>query len=95
MEAHRELLISNLKGGRVAVSGVVISKQENGFLMDDGTGQLVVLSDVVVEEGSYVRSFGQLIPLEERNELQASFVQNLDDIDKEVHRNVLKVLNGN
>lgn len=92
MEAHREFLISNLKGGKVAVSGVVVSKQENGFLIDDGTGQLIVLSESKIEEGNYVRVFGQLVPLEERNELQASFVQNLDEIDKGVHRKVLEEL---
>ena len=97
MEPYRELLISKLPNEqlKVAVTGVIVSVQENGFLMDDGTGQVIALQeDVKVKEGSYVRVFGQLMPFVEGKEVQTFFVQNLEGIDKEVHRKVLNDLNG-
>tara|TARA_Y100000310_G_scaffold222112_1_gene223764 strand:+ start:542 stop:835 length:294 start_codon:yes stop_codon:yes gene_type:complete len=94
-EAYKEFLVSNLlnEPSKVAVSGVVVSKQDNGFLLDDGTGQLVVsLENFEFSEGSYIRAFGQLVPFEEGKELQAFFVQDISSMDKEVHRKVLEGL---
>ncbi len=95
MEPYREHLISTLphQPCTLAVSGVIISIDNQGFLLDDGTGHIVVLSESpTYKEGNYVRVFGRLIPFEEGKEIQASFVQDLSSMHKEMHRKVILAL---
>lgn len=92
MEPFREVFISNLSVdiSKVAISGVVLSVRENGFLLDDGTGQVFVsMEGFNLSEGSYIRVFGQLVGGVEVNAL---FIQDLSFINKEAHRSLLKEL---
>lgn len=81
----------SVKDFKVSVSGVLVNKSENSFLLDDGTGQIAV-SSVVIPNYEYVRVFGKIIPLETGFELQSEIVQDLSKIDKAIHRKVKELL---
>lgn len=78
---------------KVAVSGVIVSKNENTFLLDDSTGQITVS---IINQGipsyEYLRVFGKIMPYENGLELQAEIIQDLSKIDKEMHKKVKEVL---
>ncbi len=78
---------------KVAVSGVVVDKGERSFMIDDGTGQVGVFFEGNIENGRYVRVFGRLVNLDSK-EIEAEFVQDLNKIDKKLHRRVLELDQG-
>ena len=93
--SYREKQIKNLQKEDmlVALSGIIISKGKDTFVLDDGTGNIGVFFDgLQQEEESYVRVFGRLSSLEEGMEIQADFVQDLRNIDKKLHKKVIKLL---
>ena len=76
----------------VALSGIIVSKEEHSFILDDGNGSIPVLSDILeYDEGSYVRVFGRVL-FGEGISVQADLVQDLRTIDKKLHKKVLKLL---
>lgn len=77
----------------VAVSGMIINKGEGGFVVDDGTSQIQVLHNANVQEQKYVRVFGRILPFEEGLQLQGYFIQDLNRINKELHKKVKSMLN--
>ena len=77
----------------VALSGVIVNKQEHSFVLDDGSGSAGIFYDAFdFEEGGYVRVFGRVLSLEKGVEVQADFVQDLRDIDKKIHKKVIQLL---
>ena len=84
----KDLKIEDLK---VAVSGIIVNRTENSFLLDDGTGQIRVIGEnLPVYE--YVRIFGNLTNLDEGLVLQAEIVQDLSKIDKNLHKKIKSML---
>jgi hypothetical protein len=80
----KDLSFSDFK---VAAIGTVIGKQEKGFLLSDGTGEVYVNvsnmeEGVMVGDTDFVRVFGRLMPFDEGFELQVEIVQNMKGIDK-------------
>jgi len=74
----------------VAVSGFIVSKDESSFVLDDKTSQIVILSKDEINIGDYVRVFGNLIFNGNEKILQAGIIQNLNEINKELHQKLLK-----
>jgi hypothetical protein len=76
---------------KIAISGTVVSKSEKSFLLDDGTGQVNIASENILEV-DYVRVFGRIIPYEEGMEIQADVIQDLSKIDKQMHKKLKEVM---
>ncbi len=94
-ESYVEKHINNIKetDTNLAISGMIISKTDSSFVMDDSTGQLVVLNnDLEVIENKYIRIFGRLIYHGENFELQADIIQDLSKIDTFLYNKVKKIL---
>ncbi len=81
----------SFKDFKVSVSGIIVNKSENSFLLDDGTGQVAV-SSATIPAYEYLRVFGKIIPLENGFELQSEIIQDLSKIDKAIHRKVKELL---
>ena len=77
---------------RVALSGMIIDKKENAFLLDDGTGQITVYCEEPINLNNYIRVFGKVIPLENDFELQAELIQDISGMDKELHKKVKELI---
>ena len=95
----KEKFIKNLDFAdfKVAVSGALVSKQENGFLLGDGTGEVYVNTTslerpVVFNEKDIVKVFGRLTPYENGFELQAEIVQDLKKVDMEALTKIKEAL---
>ena len=74
---------------KVAVSGIVVDKGNSSFMIDDGSGQAGIIYEGEIENGKYVRVFGRLANFENK-EIAAEFIQDLDGIDKKLHRKILE-----
>jgi len=93
--SYREKQIKNLQKEDmlVALSGIIVSKEINSFVLDDGTGSIGVFFDELQQgEEGYIRVFGRLSSSEEGMEIQADFVQDLGNIDKKLHKKVIQLL---
>ena len=94
-QPYVEKFISDLKkeDTNVAVSGIVVSKEENSFILDDNTGRIVVASNNIQDiTDSYVRVLGRVLPYEEGLQVQGFITQNLDKIDKVLYKKVKELL---
>lgn len=76
----------------VSLSGVVVSKSDGSFVLDDGSGEIMVLLESS-ELPPYVRVFGRLLSYEEGLRLQADFFQDISKIDKLLYKKVKELLN--
>ncbi len=90
-----EKRIRNVKEGdfKVAVSGIVVSKGQNSFMIDDGTGQAGVFYGGEIEQGKYFRVFGRVSRFGEGLEIEAEFIQSLEGIDKQLHQQIVDIMN--
>ena len=80
----KDLSFSDFK---VVVFGTIMGKQEKGFLLGDGTGEVYANTsnlegDAGVGDNDFVRVFGRLMPFNEGFELQAEIIQNMKDVDR-------------
>lgn len=89
-----EKLISDLKkeDTNVAVSGIIISKEDNSLVIDDNTGQIVVNLNAPQDVQGYVRVLGRVLPYEEGIQLQEYVIQDLNKIDKVLYKKVKELL---
>ena len=95
MDSYYEYLISELKPtlNKVAVSGTLITKNESSLVIDDGTGQVVILTnELFVPSGTYLRVFGRVIPFDEGVQVHADVIQDLSTIDKIAHKKVKEMM---
>ncbi len=76
----------------VAVSGMVISKEDNSFILDDNTGQIIVNLINSQEVEGYIRVLGRVLPYEEGIQLQGFIVQDFNKIDKVLYKKVKELL---
>ena len=94
MKGYKEVFIKNLTGdtNTVSVSGVIVNKEDSNIIIDDTTGVLQVDVDNDFNVNDYVRIFGNLIKLEDKLVLKGDFIQDLNKINKELHRKVKELL---
>ena len=76
----------------VAISGLVINKNENSFFLDDGTGQIPISFIDPIEAEGYVRVFGRVISSENGFEVQGEILQDLNKIDKVLYKKIKELL---
>jgi hypothetical protein len=78
---------------RVSVIGTVIDKQEEGLVLDDGTGKMLIRFDSPFETelNKMVRVLGKVVPLEDGVELHGEFLQDMDGLDMELLKRLKNV----
>ena len=100
MKPYKEVQVENLteSDDKVSLSGILVSTAGSSFVMDDGTGQVIVLSDEEqvsrLKTNSFLRVMGMKLPSQE-NTVNAEIIQDLLGIDKYLYNKVRKaILNG-
>jgi uncharacterized protein YdeI (BOF family) len=82
---------------RVRIVGTVLSKDDDSFSLDDGSGSVEVFTeeDMMedIEEGQRVRVLGRVLPTPDSFEIQGEIVQDFSGIDQDLHDRVKKVVN--
>ena len=91
---YKEKLIKELSEYdiNVAISGIIVNRGKNTFILDDGTSQVSIYSENIPDY-AYVRVFGRVIPFENDLEIQAQIIQDLSLIDKDLYNKYKKFLN--
>ncbi|MDP4012487.1 MAG: hypothetical protein Q8R00_02675 [Candidatus Nanoarchaeia archaeon] len=84
----KDLSIQDFK---VSVSGIIVTKSNNSFLLDDGTGQIQVIA-ANIPDFEYIRVFGKLLPTEAGFEIDSEIIQDLSKIDKTLYKKVKELL---
>jgi len=78
---------------KVAVSGCIISKEENSIVIDDGDSRMAVfLNNFAMPTAKYIRVFGRVIPYEEGVQIQADLIQDLSSINVELYKKMLGMM---
>jgi hypothetical protein len=73
---------------KVAVSGLIIDKDETSFSLDDGIAQIRVLTTEDWPLTTYVRVYGKVLP----EALNADIIQDFSIIDKLLYKKVKDIL---
>src|SRR3989344_4264410 len=62
IQAYNERNISGIKEEdiNISITGTVVNREDNGFVVDDGSQSLKVLMENSVKDNDYVRIFGKL-----------------------------------
>ena len=91
----KEKYINNLSKDdfNVAVAGMVVNKQDNSFILDDGTGQVMVYSNNDVN-GDFVRVFGRVNTMDNNLHVQGFIIQDISKVDKFLYKKVKDLLYG-
>ena len=77
----------------VAVSGMIISKADSGFTIDDGRETLLVsYPNLEYSKDTYVRVFGRVIPRDHGFIIQADFIQDISKMDRFLYDKVKDLL---
>ena len=94
-EAYAERLIKDVDGTekKVAISGVIISKEEHSIVIDDGSAKMPVFFDQIeVPDARYVRVFGIVIPYEEGLQVQADIIQDLSSMNYDTYKKMINIM---
>ena len=96
LKPYEEKDISELNESdeNVAVVGTVVSRDENGFVVDDGKKSLQVIMENKAENNSYVRVYGKVVSSGDDLILYGEAVQDISKIDKLLYRKVKKMIHG-
>lgn len=77
---------------RVRIMGMVVDRQEDRLVIDDGTGRVTVSSDKPgLELDQFVRIFGRVIPVENGLEIQGEIIQDMSRLDLESFKRYKKI----
>jgi Tat protein secretion system quality control protein TatD with DNase activity len=77
---------------KIAVTGLIVNKNENTITIDDGTGSIPVLIETDLPMNTFVKIYGILIPAEEGFEMQGHVIQDLSKINQELYKKVKSFL---
>ncbi|MBU2633933.1 MAG: hypothetical protein KJ674_01685 [Nanoarchaeota archaeon] len=83
----REVFIKDLKEGKVTVSGTIISKGKDSFVIDDKTGIVNVSGESEFDVNDYVRVFGVFLG----EFVKSDVIQKLEG-NFELHKSVKELL---
>ena len=90
-----ETSISDINDGtvnKIRIVGSIVSKEENGFILDDTTGAIKIIVDTSSSnsliEKTPVQVIGRVLKTEDGFELRADFVNKLDEINLKLYRKV-------
>ena len=94
MKPYNELFIKDLNSNnlKISVSGIIVSKEDDNLVIDDNTGVLQIEIENEFNVGDYVRVFGNLIEIENKFILKGDVIQDLNKINKELHKKVKGLL---
>jgi len=91
---YAEKFIKDLKqeDSSIALAGIIISRTDQDFFMDDGTGQIRCILENT-PEFEYIRIFGTLLPIVgEGFAVKVDFVQDFSNVDKQLYLKLKKLL---
>ncbi|MBS3108460.1 hypothetical protein J4409_01170 [Candidatus Woesearchaeota archaeon] len=94
-DTYSEKLIKDVNENdkKVAISGVIISKEENSVVIDDGSSKIAIFFDQMnVPDAKYVRVFGRVIPYQEGLQVQADIIQDLSNINYELYKKMIGMM---
>ncbi|MBS3107499.1 hypothetical protein J4468_01155 [Candidatus Woesearchaeota archaeon] len=80
--------IGEAKHGKFAVAGVIVDKQGDLTLIDDGLAKISVLLEHNLAIGCFVRAFGRVTD----GEMQGDLIQDINKIDKFLYAKTLKLI---
>ncbi len=82
---------------RVAVAGTIVNKNEElySFLIDDGTGTVLVITNNIerfneIKESQFVRVLGKTWGEGEELEIQADIIQDFSKVNPAIYRQVIQ-----
>ncbi len=82
---------------RARVLGTVIEKKEDSIILDDGTKSVEVFVDnqnlVSINVKDLLRIYGRILPSPEGFEIQAEFIQNMNNLNLEVYSKIKEKFN--
>ena len=95
MQAYKEKFISEItkQDTKVAISGLIIDKEDNLIFIDDKTGVIAVNLETTLPINTFVRVFGYLINNGNEMQLQAQLIQDLSNVDKKLYNKVKTLMN--
>ncbi len=74
---------------RVRVVGKVVDKNDEYAVIDDGTGKINVVTDKLdLEPGATVRVIGRIFASEQGLELRSEIIQDINNLDLKLYRQV-------
>ncbi|MBS3153351.1 hypothetical protein J4426_02195 [Candidatus Woesearchaeota archaeon] len=92
--AYKEKFVKDIKKEdiKIAVSGIIVSKDDGKIVIDDTTGNVPVEIKTELEMNKFVRIFGVLIPYDDGFEIQGHIIQDLSEVDPEKYMKVKSLL---
>ena len=75
----------------VSLSGVIVSKNSDSFVLDDGSDQIVIFKETELPINTFVRVFGRVIP-NENIQIQGHLIQDISKIDKLLYKKTQNLL---
>ena len=93
-QPYKETSINNLNKStiKVAISGLIVNKEESSIAIDDGTGSIPVLITTELPLNAFVKVYGMLIPLDQGYELQGHLIQDLTNTNQKLHKKIKALL---
>ncbi|MGQ4916007.1 MAG: hypothetical protein ACP6IU_14845 [Candidatus Asgardarchaeia archaeon] len=76
---------------RVRVLGRIIAKNENYFLLDDGTGNILVFGNSASDVGSIVQVIGKVIKKGKEVGIQAEIIIDFSNINLRLYKQILEL----
>ncbi|MEK6932358.1 MAG: hypothetical protein AABW56_01025 [Nanoarchaeota archaeon] len=95
MPAYIEKFISelNIKDSKVAVSGLIINKDENLIFIDDKTGAIAISIQTDLPINTFVRVLGYLMTQNKEFQIQGHVIQNLNKVNKKLYNKIKLSMN--
>ena len=95
MPAYKEKFINQItkEDSKIAVSGLIIDKDNDIIFIDDTTGVIAVNVQTDFPLNTFVRVFGFLVNNGEGTQLQGQIVQDLTQVNKQLYQRTKKLLN--
>ncbi len=95
MPAYKEKFINDLSkdNNKVAISGLIINKEDNLIFIDDKTGVIAVNIDTNLSINTFVRVFGYIVNNGNNLQIQGQLIQNLNDANKQLYNKIKILLN--
>ena len=92
MPAYKEKFINEITSQdvKLAISGLIINKEDNLVFIDDNTGVIPVEIETNLPINTYVRVYGYLINNEQ---IKAELIQDLTQANKQLYNKIKKLLN--
>ena len=94
MQSYQEKFIKDLskEDTKIAVSGFIVDKKDNSIIVNDNTGNLIVICETNLDLNNFVRAFGTLFYNQDLM-MQADLIQDLNNVNKQLYQKVKLIFN--